>query len=103
MPLRSFTVIDDAVIAVTTPPAMSGGLPGGAGVAVVAVVASRADSPALWVVADANPAPPATSPSPSAAVAAARFAVVLVFLFMMILSLFRFETISHQLHRPRRT
>jgi hypothetical protein len=95
VPLRSSTVIDESEIAVTTPPAMVVGAPGGAGVAVAVSVES-------WVAADASPAPPATSPMPSAVVATTRFAAVFLCWFIMFLSLRRSETISNHVHRARR-
>jgi hypothetical protein len=55
---------------------------------------------ALWVdVADAMPAPPATSPTPRAVVAATRFIAFFCFVFMMCLSMRSLETISKRLHR----
>jgi hypothetical protein len=87
VPLIPSTVTEVAVTAVTTPPAKFAGF----GLVDVDVVLSRGVG---LEVADAMPAPPATSPTPNAVDAATRRTVFFL-LLMMFLSLRLFETISN--------
>jgi hypothetical protein len=87
-PLHSSTVIEVDDTAVTVPPAKFAGLGGDVDVDVVLLRGVGLE------VADAMPAPPATSPTPSAVVAATFFTVIPL-LLMMFLPLRSFETISN--------